>query len=207
MTKRNLLIDVSPSGVVRRTISLPKEVDDLQLNNGYEGVTSVGAGDSEVVYVAFQREWLQDPKNQVRIGRYEVGSGEWNFFYYPIDTPESPNGGWVGLSEIVALDENTLAVLERDNQAGTDARIKKIYSFSIRGLTPIEQGGDFPVVAKRLVRDLMSDLTADHGLAIEKVEGLAVLGNGDAVIVTDNDGVDDSSGETQWINLGKISPF
>lgn len=61
-----------------------------------------------------------------------------------------------------------------------------------------------PIVTKRLVHDLMPDLAAAHGSVIEKVEGLAVLGNGDAVIVTDNDGVDDSSGETQWINLGKI---
>ena len=91
-----------------------------------------------------------------------------------------------------------------DAYDGACARIKKIYSFSIRGLTPVAQGGAFPVVTKTLVRDLMPDLTADHGLAIEKVEGLAVLGNGEAVIVTDNDGVDDSSGETQWINLGRV---
>lgn len=34
-------------------------------------------------------------------------------------------------------------------------------------------------------------------------EGLAVLANGQNLIVTDNDGVDDSSGETQLIKLGK----
>jgi hypothetical protein len=31
---------------------------------------------------------------------------------------------------------------------------------------------------------------------IEKVEGVALLRNGNTLIVTDNDGVDDSSGET-----------
>jgi hypothetical protein len=54
------------------------------------------------------------------------------------------------------------------------------------------------------LRDLIPDLEADNGLVLEKVEGLMVTANGDAFIVTDNDGVDDSSGETQLINLGYI---
>ena len=51
---------------------------------------------------------------------------------------------------------------------------------------------------------ILPDLTADHGLALEKVEGMTVLPNGKTLIVTDNDGVDGSSGETQFLNLGKI---
>jgi hypothetical protein len=39
--------------------------------------------------------------------------------------PASPNGGWVGLSEIVAVDATTFAVIERDNQGGPDAVIKQ----------------------------------------------------------------------------------
>ena len=60
------------------------------------------------------------------------------------------------------------------------------------------------MVQKTLVRDLMPDLEAPNGLVIEKVEGLAVNRNGKAFIVTDNDGVDDSSGETQFLRLGTI---
>jgi hypothetical protein len=62
----------------------------------------------------------------------------------------------------------------------------------------------FPTVTKRFVRDLIPDLTADHGPVIEKVEGLAILLNGNTLMVTDNDGVDGSSGATQFINLGRI---
>jgi len=140
----------------------------------------------------------------VRIGRYEVATGGWTFFYYPIEEPTSPNGGWIGLSELVALDEDIFAVVERDNQAGSNARIKRVYKFSIAGLDPQPQGGTFPLVQKTLVRDLMPDLEAPNGLVIEKVEGLAVNRNGQAFIVTDNDGVDDSSGETQFLRLGTI---
>jgi hypothetical protein len=200
----NLLLKVAPDGTILQVIELPAAVNALQRRFGFEGVTALGTGDDELVYVAFQREWVGDTPGLVRIGRYEVATGQWTFFYYPLDPATSPNGGWVGLSEIVALDDETFAVIERDNQGGPDARIKKIYTFSVSGLTPQPEGSSFPVVSKTLVRDLIPDLAADNGLVIEKVEGLGLLTDGTALIVTDNDGVDDSSGETQFLQLGGI---
>ena len=163
-------------------------------------------GDLKTVsaYVGFQREWFDDPDDHVRIGRYDTNTGDWAFYYYPIDTPTSPNGGWVGLSEITALGGGNFAVIERDNQTGTDARTKKIYEFSVKGIEPKPQGEDFPVLAKSEVRDLIPDLKADNRPVLEKVEGFMVTADGKAFIVTDNDGVEDSSGETQLINLGSI---
>jgi hypothetical protein len=105
----------------------------------------------------------------------------------------------------VAVDHDTLAVVERDNQAGEDARIKKIYKFDIGGIAPQPQGGVFPIVEKHLVRDLMPDLQAPNGSVIEKVEGHAILANRDNIIVTDNDGTDGSNGETQLIHLGNLN--
>jgi len=204
VTSANLLVEVAADGTVLNQIPLPAEVNALQRRFGFEGVAAVGAGAAEQVYVAIQREWVDDPAGQVRIGRYTPATGAWTFFYYPLDEPISPNGGWVGLSEIVALNETTFAVIERDNQGGSDAVIKRIYTFSIDGLTPQPQGGIFPVVAKTLVRDLLSDLMADHGPVLEKVEGLTVMADGTTWIVTDNDGVDGSSGETQLIDLGPV---
>jgi hypothetical protein len=200
VTSKNLLFKVAPDGEILQEIQLPDSVNALQRRFGFEGV----AQDGQFAYVAFQRKWVDDPPGFVRIGRYDTVSEEWAFFYYPLDMPTSPNGGWVGLSEITALGDDRFAVIERDNQAGTDARIKRIYEFSVAGLTPEPQGSDFPVVTKKLVRDLIPDLTADNGLVLEKVEGLTVTAKGDAFIVTDNDGVDDSSGETQLIDLGPI---
>jgi hypothetical protein len=200
----NQLLRVADDGTIQESVELPDSVNALQRRFGFEGVASVGSGDDELVYVAFQREWIGDPVNQVRIGRYRPSSGEWKFFYYPLDPAISPNGGWVGLSEIAALSDTEFAVVERDNQAGPDARIKRVYRFSVEGIEPEAQGGDFPLLSKVAVRDLIPDLQEDNGLVIEKVEGLAILANGDTVIVTDNDGVDDSSGETQFINLGRI---
>ena len=205
VTSLNQLLEVADDGAILSTVELPAEVNALQRRFGFEGVAT-DSTDSRYVYVAIQREWVGDPSGMVRIGRYDTATGEWAFYYYPLETPTSPNGGWVGLSEILGLGNGRFAVIERDNQGGPDATIKRIYEFTVAGVTPQPQGSatPFPLLDKMLVRDLIPDLLSDNGFVIEKVEGLGVLSNGDAYIVTDNDGVDDSSGETQFIDLGSI---
>lgn len=198
------LFKVAEDGTIEDVVSLPPSVNAKQVRFGFEGVAVSGSGASEVLYAAIQRKWAGDA--EPRIGRYDTATGEWTFALYPLDAPESAAGGWVGLSEIVALDDDRFIVLERDNQGNVDAAIKKIYQFSTDGLTfkPDAMSGSFETIAKIEVLDLLPYLEASNGMVIEKVEGLAVLANGDAIIVTDNDGVDDSSGETQFINLGPL---
>jgi hypothetical protein len=197
----NLLVRVDATGVIEEVVELPDTVNARQRRFGFEGVTSVGSGDEEVVFVAFQREWVGDLDDHVRIGRYEAASGDWTFYYYPLEIPAVT--GWVGLSEITALDDETFAVIERDNQADVYAAIKRVYTFSIEGLTPLPDADtpDFPVVKKSLVHDLIPDLQANGGIVLDKVEGLTVLSDGTALAVTDNDGVDGSNGETQLLRL------
>ncbi|MEZ5363623.1 MAG: esterase-like activity of phytase family protein [Bryobacterales bacterium] len=210
---KNLLFRVDAFGVVQETVMLPAEVNAIQRNNGFEGVAVTGSGSDEVLYVAFQREWnLADPSGWTRIGRYTVATGEWAFFYYPLDAVTSPNGGWIGLSELTSLGGGRFAVIERDNQGNIDAAVKKLDTFNVSRVTPqsaselVTDPTDpaFPALTKTLARDILPDLEAPKGLVIEKVEGLTVLRNGDTLIVTDNDGVDDSTGETQLIHLGPV---
>jgi hypothetical protein len=59
-------------------------------------------------------------------------------------------------------------------------------------------------VTKTVIRDLMPELAAPGGFVLDKVESFAVDSAGDALIITDNDGVDDHSGETQFVRLGKL---
>jgi hypothetical protein len=61
-----------------------------------------------------------------------------------------------------------------------------------------------PVVSKELVRDLIPDLKQFGGFVVDKIEGLAINEGGEMFVSTDNDGVDDSSGETFFWSIGKI---
>ena len=200
---KNLILGVTESGVIDQVIQLPDSTNSRQVRFGFEGVTSTGTVENEVLFVAFQREWADDQEGLVRIGRYDVADASWSFYYYPLEVPASEFGGWVGLSEITALDDESFLVIERDNQGNADAAIKRIYQFSVAGLTPLAEAitPDFPVLEKTLVRDLMNDLAKTNGLTLEKIEGMAVTADGDLYIVNDNDGVDDSNGETQLLKI------
>ncbi|MGD8630583.1 MAG: esterase-like activity of phytase family protein [Gammaproteobacteria bacterium] len=210
VTSNSVVVHADASGSIIETIALPAEVNALQVRFGFEGVASVMEGGNEILYVAFQRAWAGDPLpnnstdgGKVRIGRYDTTTGNWTFAYYPLDVRESPNGGWVGLSEITSLGGGEFAVVERDNQANTDARIKRIYSFSVDGVAFQPQGAAFETLSKSLVRDLIPDLEATNSLVVEKIESLAVTSKGDMLFANDNDGVDDNSGETQLIRIRK----
>ena len=112
--------------------------------------------------------------------------------------------GWVGLSDLTPLGDGAFVVLERDNQIGDLARVKRLYRVSTEGAAPAPAGQPIPVLKKTLMRDLLADLRAPGGAVIEKVEGFAISGGGEAFAVTDNDGVDGASGETQLLRLGQI---
>ena len=106
--------------------------------------------------------------------------------YYPLDEPESPNGGWVGLSDITAVGDGTFLVLERDNQGGPDMRIKRIYKIDLAGIDevhPLRKIGDGDVIEKELVKDILEDMKSGGGVGFEKVEGMAYL-DGDVWIVS-----------------------
>jgi hypothetical protein len=193
----NLLLFVNTNGVIEQAVTLPDEFTSAQLRYGLEGVAVEG----DVVVVAFQRAWTGLGDAEPRLGIYNTVSATWKFVLYPLDTPESQNGGWVGLSDLASLGNGEFYVLERDNQGGMDAAIKKIYSINL---------GDFSVadgttVTKTLVRDLIPDLLSTGGMVVEKVEGLAVDSVGNVWINNDNDGVDDNSGEQLLLNLGPMN--
>ena len=190
----NLIFKVGPTGVIEDIVSLPPAVNAQQVRFGFEGV----AESNGKLVVAFQRAWAGD--TEPRIGVYDLATRTWAFMFYPLDAVESPNAGWVGLSDISALGDNRYLVVERDNQFGPDARIKRLYRIDLSAAT------DGSTLTKTLVRDLLPDLRAPGGNVYEKIEGLAVMADGDVLIVNDNDGVDDgaNSGEVQLINLGRI---
>ncbi|SHF91647.1 Esterase-like activity of phytase [Loktanella atrilutea] len=185
---------VGADGVVVDTVDLPADLVAGATTNGLEGITLAEDG---TLWMAVQRAWADDADGTVKLLNYAPETETWTAVAYPLETAEA---GWVGLSEIVDHD-GYLYLIERDNQIGDAARIKLITRVALDGLTPAPVGGALPVVAKEIVRDLIPDLTATGGYAVDKVEGLAFGADGTAYVVTDNDGVDDSSGETLFLRL------
>jgi hypothetical protein len=196
------LLHVDGKGAIKEEIGFPAELLAGQTRFGLEGVTAIGDGDDRTLVMAIQREWKDDPKGQVKLLAYKPKSKQWAAVRYPLDKPE---GGWMGLSEIAAHD-GKLYIIERDNLIGNLARTKKLYAVAMDAFRPAPLDGDLPVVEKTLVRDLLPDLkAAASGYVLDKVEGFTIDPEGNAFVVTDNDGVDDSSGETLFLRLGNIA--
>ncbi len=191
---------VSADGLIKDRkgeIGLPPELMAVEKRFGFEGITKVG----DTLWMAVQREWKDDPENHVKLVAYNLETQEWGAVHYPKADPET---GWVGLSEIVAFGDHVY-VIERDNQHDHRAVTKKIYRIPLSEMTPAPLGGDLPVVSKEEVRDLLPDLTSTGGYVLDKIEGLAILPSGEAYVMTDNDGVDDASGETMFWSIGSVT--
>jgi hypothetical protein len=197
----NLLLRVSGTGEIEEEIALPADLAAGMTSNGYEGVAVTGEGEGEVVWLAVQREWADDPKGFVKLLAYKPADRSWSVVRYPLEP--AAEGAWVGLSEIAAVGDD-LVVIERDNQIGSAARLKALMRIPGASLKPVPLGSqDVPVVEKALLRDLLPELEATNGYVLDKVEGFAVDAAGTPFVVTDNDGTDDSSGETLFLRLDK----
>lgn len=183
------VLHVDAEGAITEEFGLPEALSEHQKRFGFEGIALVEGK----LWLAVQREWGDDPEGQVKLLQLDPASGEWSAVRYPIETGE----GWVGLSDL-ALHDGALYLIERDNLIGEMAALKQITRVDLADLQPAPLDGDLPLVDKEVVRDLIPDLKASGGYVVDKVEGLAITPDGTAHVVTDNDGVDDSSGETHF---------
>jgi hypothetical protein len=192
------LYRVDAAGEIQDEIPFPPEALAHETRFGSEGVTVAPDGK---VWIAIQREWGDDPAGQVKLLAFDPEAEEWGAVRYPLDP--APEGGWVGLSEITAYGD-FVYVVERDNQIGANAKVKQLTRVPLAELVPAPLGGELPLVTKSVVRDLLPDLAPTNGYVVDKLEGFAIDAAGFAYAVTDNDGVDDSSGETHFLPLGSI---
>lgn len=182
------ILHVNAEGAIQQQVELPAELVKGSTRFGLEGIALAADGS---LWMAVQREWKDDPKGQAKLLNFNPATSGWSGVRYPLESGQ----GWVGLSEI-AIHGDKLYLIERDNLIGQAAKLKTITSVALADLTPAPLGGDLPLVSKTVMRDLIVDLRQWNGYVQDKVEGLAITPDGTAWIVSDNDGVDDSSGET-----------
>lgn len=156
---------------------------------GFSGVavvdTDPGAAGGLVVYVSFRRP-LEDSgpetdRNLARIGAYDVDAQAWSFYFYPLEPDliaADPPG--ILLADLVHLDGDRFAVLERDQLDGGAAQVKRVYTFALGSGT----AGD---IADPLDKALAVDLLAQpFAFDFAGVEALAFDGSA-LWVANDND--------------------
>lgn len=199
------------------------------LGSGFEGLTVVEADPtakqrkknskekSEDYYlvVAQQRgwnyttrgcRWLDDDPFDLagdepiatRIWAYDVKRGQWQHVYYILESVPT-DASWVGLSEITRVDGG-FVVIERDNRTGDFGELKTLVYFD-------DEAARDGIVSRsdKKVYDLLPGLHATNGWITDKPEGVAVTPSGEVYVVTDNDGVEDWSGETWFLRPGNVA--
>lgn len=190
------LYHVNASGEIDHVQPLPESLLAYQTRFGAEGI----ALHDNALWIVMQRPWGDDPDNHAKLLRLDLTSGEWTAAHYPL---EIASQGWVGLSDI-EIHNGRIYILERDNQIGEAAAIKRLYALQLDDVKTAPLGNTLPVVNKVEVRDFIPDLVGLNGYVPDKIEGFAIDRKNIGFFVTDNDGVDDSSGETLWFKIGEM---
>lgn len=208
----NLVLKVdAATGAVQAEIPLPAGLASKRRSNGIEGIAVTGTPGAEVVYVAIQRAWPaagDTDKVNTKIGRYDVATGEWGFVHYPLQA--QGGGDWIGLSEITVLPNGQFAVIERDKgwgpTTGFNAELKAVYKLDLAAaeFRAYDDPNGLVTVGKSLLIDVLPALAKNSIWTAEKLEGFAVARDRSMYVVTDNDGLDDSPGETVFLKLGKL---
>ena len=145
---------------------LPEKYRERRLNRGFEGI-ACGAGK---VYSILQSPINGDAKNTVRLLEFDTKAEKVTreFFYQFSEKAEK-------IGDLYLQGEDFYAI-EQNSETGPKS-IHKIFRFRLENAD--SQGG--------LKTELVLDLVKEGYDFADKVEGLAVLGNGHIVIINDND--------------------
>lgn len=176
-------------------IDFPDELLKYQRKYGAEGITRIG----DILWLAIQRPWDDDPQNTVKLVAYHTKDKTWGAVLYPLEFIDDE---WTGLSEITAHGDYVY-IIERDNQVVEKSEIKRLYRVAKSELKPKELGSNLPLVNKELVFDLLPMLKKKHMQTEAKLEGLAIDVDGTFFFVTDDDGKGNNSAKTLFFSIHK----
>jgi hypothetical protein len=180
---------------------LAQNLSGRQANRGMEGLAIspdgrrlVGVMQSPLIQDGALSATLSRVGTNNRIVEIDLDSGGIREFLYALEDRRN------GVNEILAVNDNEFLVIERDGNAGTDARFKKIFKINlagatdIRGLKQLPQTGIPAGVVAATKQPFLDLLDPAFGLAgatfPEKMEGMAFgpdLKDGRHVLIVTND--------------------
>lgn len=189
---------------------LPTVYNKLRQNRGAEAVGITP--DGKYMFMAMQSplrspDKSTDNSRQLRIMKFDLATLEpvAEYAYVAEDAKQFNDlkQSDIVISDMVALNENTLLIDERDKNAGDKAQLKRIYSIDLSSATNILSKYDGANNAgKTLEQMTVEDLKANSILPpakrtvldavafnypYEKIEGLSLVNGNTLVIVNDND--------------------
>lgn len=152
-------------------------------NHGIEGLAI--SPDNRTLFAIMQGALIQDGgkhAGMTRLLRIDLPTGTVTQYAYPLDRVGDKD--YAGASDLLAVNDHRLLVLERDSSglgAGSKARIKRVYAIDLARATPIgDRQGEASLrplaLHKTLFVDIVAGLAAagEHRADIpEKLEGLA----------------------------------
>ncbi|MBA4285884.1 MAG: pyruvate-binding protein [Xanthomonadaceae bacterium] len=174
-----------------------------QSNRGMEGLAI--SPDGSKLYGLMQNALIQDGalgagnariSTGARLVEVTLATGALREFYYPLDAAS------YGLNEILAINDHTFLVIERDGRAGAAAQFKRIFRIDIAGASDIRAVKSLPStgvpadivpVTKTPFLDLLDPAYGLAGAGFpEKIEGLAFgpnlpSGQHSLLVTSDND--------------------
>lgn len=216
---RRRRIEIPPAYRIARAAATPSSelppfnTSGRQSNRGFEGLAM--SRDGRTLWAMPQSPLIQDGALDeksgeragvnIRVLELDLSSNATRQLMYQLDTPK------LGVSEVMALDDGTLAVLERDGKAGEKATTRRLYRADPRAASDVSTHAalgarSLPTGTIAMQKSLYLDfMDPAHGLAgptmPEKIEGLChgpTLADGRAtlIITSDNDLVESQS---TWI--------
>ncbi|MBP1994056.1 esterase-like activity of phytase family protein [Paenibacillus eucommiae] len=212
----------SPLVPLKETI--PAVYLDRRQNRGAEALAITP--DGKYMYMAMQSalrnpDKSMDNSRQLRILKFDLATlkavAEYAYVAEDVNQYKDLKQADIVISEMVAVNENTLLIDERDKEAGDKAQLKRIFAIDLSDATNILGKYDTKAAGKTLEQMTIADLRAAgimppskrtildaqaFGYPYEKIEGLALVNGNKLAIVNDNDfGVDsklEANGTELW---------
>lgn len=174
------LVQFSPTGQMLKKVIPPARYLRRVPGQGFEGVAV--SPDGRFVYALLQSApTVERDPTRTWLLVYDTSRESFTEHPYTLDDPTKagfPAGtsAAVGINGITPIGPGEFLVIERDNKAGDEARIKRVYHVR----TPDKVGAP---VQKSLLVDLLA-----LGYPYEKLEGISMVGPGKFAVINDNDG-------------------
>jgi len=214
--RANLLVQLDCNGQVLQEIPLPPVVDSptggFISRQGIEGVAV--SSDGRFLLAAIKSQYADEDQGNggtlyTRIARYNLETGQWDFFLYPITAANIDSRDQGGLADIMNAGDDCYLALEREKLSdGYKLKRVRLYKFTLDGTQAVAE--DFVVTpnadlsGKTISKILLTGVVGDYH-PTDNVEAITLTADGALWSIIDNDAEEMQSPIIRHGNLSEIA--